>query len=58
MDREDIYMSTSGNERRGFRRKLIAALSTVTLAVAGGVAPHAHAYVVKDDSFLLSLIHI
>ena len=45
-------MSTSGNERRGFRRKLIAALSTGTLAVAGGVAPHAHAYVVKDDSFL------
>ena len=53
MDREDIYMSTSGNERRGFRRKLIAALSTVTLAVSGAVvAPHAGAYVEKEDSFL------
>lgn len=46
-------MSTSGNERRGFRRKLIAALSTVTLAVSGAVvAPHAGAYVEKEDSFL------
>ena len=29
-------MNASGNERRGLRRKLVAALSTVALAVAGG----------------------